>query len=77
MQCYMGHSEKVINEVLIYHFGTVALTVNSGRSLRWSFWGLVLSAMPELFAHYEYVGFDFIILVNNAPHGLGSLTWRP
>ena len=73
----MGRSEKMINEVLIYRFGTVTLTVTAGRSLRWSFWGLVLSAMPELFAQYEYVGFEFMILVNNVVLGLGSLTWRP
>ena len=61
--------------MLTYRFGTVTLTVNPSNRVKWGFWELVLSIMPVLFAEYEYVGFDFMILVNNAPAGLGSLSW--
>lgn len=63
--------------MLVYRFKDVTLTFNPGPSVRWGYWGLALSVMPGLFAEYEYVGFDFMILVNNAPAGMGSLSWSP
>ena len=75
VQFSIGRGARIVNGILTYRFGTATLTVNAGRSVRWSDWGLVLSTMPELFAQYEYVGFEFMILVNNVAVGLGSLTW--
>ncbi|KAK0511184.1 hypothetical protein JMJ35_006736 [Cladonia borealis] len=76
LQTFRLRSLRAIGQLLSYRFGTVTLTVNPGNSVKWGYWELILSVMPELFAEYEYVGFDFIILVNNAPAGLGSLSWR-
>ena len=71
-------SSKSIYTPLSYRFRTVTLTVtSSGNSVKWAYWGLILSAMPELFAEYEYAGFDFVILINNRAVGQGSLSWRP
>ena len=75
LQTFRLKSLSYIGQMLTYRFGTVTLTVNPSNRVKWGFWELVLSVMPELFAEYEYVGFDFMILVNNAPAGLGSLSW--
>ena len=76
-QTFQSQSLKSIYTPLSYRFRTVTLTVTSGNSVKWAYWGLVLSAMPELFAEYEYVGFDFVILINDRAVGQGSLSWRP
>ena len=75
MQTFRLNSLRPVGQVLIYRFGTVTLTVNASNRVKWGFWELVLSVIPGLFAEYEYVGFDFMILINNALAGLGSLSW--
>ena len=62
--------------MLAYHFGTVTLTFHPGNAVRWSSWGLVISAMPSLFTNFEFTGFDFCVLSYNAPVAIGTLSWR-
>ncbi len=62
--------------MLNYRFGTVTLTFHPGNAVRWSSWGLAISAIPSLFTAFEFVGFDFMLLSYNAPVALGSLNWE-
>ena len=63
--------------MLSYRFGSITLTLDQDNWVIWIFWALVLSTMPELFAEYQYVGFDFMILIDNNPAGRGSLHEGP
>lgn len=73
IQAFSGESLKLVGRTLNYRFGTVTLTFYPGSSVKWFYWGLALTAMPEFFSDFEFVGFDFMVLDTNAPAGVGNL----
>ena len=70
---FRGNGNKLIGKDLKYAFGSVTLTFTPGPSLKWSTWGLVLAAFPELFKQYEYTGFSFTVNDAYRPAGTGIL----
>ena len=42
--------------------------------MRWFYWALALTTMPQMFAEYETVGFEFMVVDSGPPPGLGSLS---
>ena len=68
-----GNALKPIRQTLIYRFESVTLIFSPGSAVRWFYWGLALNAMPTIFAEYEFVGFEFMVVDTGPPVGLGSL----
>ena len=74
---FKGHGERRIGKSLTYSFGSVTLTFVPAASLKWSTWGLALSALTRVFDEYEYTGYSFTVSDLYRPAGTGFLRGTP
>ena len=76
IQILKGDGLDPIGHTLSYTVKSVTLTFNPRSSVRWFYWALALTSMPIMFAEYEFVGFEFMVVDTGSSAGQGSLIWR-